>query len=142
MRFMKISIDRDSVCMGDDVDSHRVLLDVRPQRTLGSLLAEALRRYPLASVGGEISWIAEVTYGSYRADERGLTHPPMSHALALLHVPYPEGEKAIIPLNRYFLDMTLREMAERAGGAEVTLNFHYLSEGARWRPEDFIARFE
>ncbi|KAB1903516.1 hypothetical protein F8279_23525 [Micromonospora sp. AMSO1212t] len=139
---MQFSIDRDSVCMGDDVDSHRVTLDVRPHRTLGSLLAQALRKYRLASVGGEVSWIAEVTYGGYRRDERGFVHPPVSHALALLHVPYPEGETTIIPLSDYFLAMSLREMAERAGGAEVTLNFHYLSEGARWRPEEFIARYK
>ena len=141
MRAMQFSIDRDSVCMGDDIEAHRVTLDVRPDRTLGSLLAQALREYRLAAVGGEVSWIAEVTCGGYRPDERGLVHPPTSHALALLHVPYPEGEVSIIPLSNYFLGMPLRTMAERAGGAEVTLNFHYLSEGARWRPEDFIARF-
>ncbi|MBO4140816.1 hypothetical protein J5U46_11715 [Micromonospora tulbaghiae] len=139
---MQFSIDRDSVCMGDDVASHRLTLDVRPHRTLGSLLAQALRKYRLASVGGEVSWIAEVTYGGYRRDERGLVHPPVSHALALLHVPYPEGETTIIPLSNYFLAMSLREMAERAGAAEVILNFHYLSEGARWRPEEFIARYK
>ncbi|MET8065476.1 hypothetical protein [Micromonospora sp. NPDC005313] len=138
---MQFSIDRDSVCMGDDIDSHRVTLDVRPDRTLGSLLAQALRKYRLASVAGEVSWIAEVSYGGYRRDERGLVHPPMSHALALLHVPYPEGETTIIPLSNYFLTMPLREMAQQAGGAEVTLNFQYLSEGARWRSEDFIARY-
>ncbi|MBQ1041365.1 MULTISPECIES: hypothetical protein [unclassified Micromonospora] len=139
---MQFSIDRDSVCMGDDVDSHRVTFHVRPHRTLGSLLAQALRKYRLASVGGEISWIAEVTYGGYRSDERGSLHSPTTHALALLHVPFPEGETTIIPLSNYFLSMPLREMAERAGGAEVTLNFHYLSEGARWRPEEFIARYK
>ncbi|MET7470915.1 hypothetical protein ACFYON_23215 [Micromonospora sp. NPDC005686] len=40
-----------------------------------------------------------------------------------------------------FLTMPLREMAQQAGRAEVTLNFQYLSEGARWRSEDFIARY-
>ncbi|MDO3686384.1 hypothetical protein [Micromonospora sp. C28ISP2-4] len=139
---MLISIDRDSVCMGDDVDSHRVTLDVRPDRTLGSLLAQALREYRLASVAGEVSWIAEVSYGGYRRDEHGVVHPPVSHALALLHVPYPEGETTVIPLSSYFLAMPLREMAQRAGGAEVTLDFQYLSEGIRLRPDEFVARYK
>ncbi|AYF27847.1 hypothetical protein CSH63_10435 [Micromonospora tulbaghiae] len=141
MSAVLISIDRDSVCMGDDVASHRVTLDVDPDRTLGSLLAQALREYRLASVGGEVSWIAEVSYGGYRRDEHGVVHAPVSHGLALLHVPYPDGETTIIPLSNHFLAMPLREMAGRAGGGAVTLDFRYLSEGARWRPEEFVARY-
>ncbi|MGC4897132.1 hypothetical protein [Micromonospora sp. DT31] len=138
---MQFSIDRDSVCMGDDVASHRVTLDVDPDRTLGSLLAQALREYRLASVAGEVSWIAEVTYGGYRRDEHGVVQSPWSHGLALLHVPYPVAETTVIPLSDHFLAMPLREMARRAGGGEVTVEFRYLSEGVRQRPEQFVARY-
>jgi len=40
--------------MGDDVDSHQWTLDVDPDRTLGSLVSQALREYRLASAAGEV----------------------------------------------------------------------------------------
>jgi len=51
---VQILVDRDSVCMGDDVDSHQWTLDVDPDRTLGSLVSQALREYRLASAAGEV----------------------------------------------------------------------------------------
>lgn len=138
---MQIIVDRDSVSMGDDVDSHRWTLDVDPERTLGSLVSQALREYRLASVAGEVSWVVEVCLGSYRRDEHGALHSPSSYQLALLHVPYPTGEATVTALSRYFLATPVGKMAQRAEGGEVKLHFRYLSEGFRQRPEEFVARY-
>jgi hypothetical protein len=138
---MQLVVDRDSVCMGDDTDSHRWTLDVDPDRTLGSLLSQALREYRLASVSGEVSWVAEVRYGGYERDEHGNVRSPASHGLALLHVPYPDGETTVTALSGHFLRMPVREIARRARGGEVRLHFRYLSEGVRQRPERFVAQY-
>jgi hypothetical protein len=138
---MQILLDRDSVCMGDDTDPHHRTLDVDPDRTLGSVLSQALREYRLASVAGEVSWVAEVRLGRYERDEHGTVHSPTSHGLALLHVPYPTGEPTVTALSRHFLATRVGELARRARGGQVTLHFRYLSEGAQQRPDQFAALY-
>lgn len=138
---MQILLGRGSVSMGDDVDDHRRTLDVDPGRTLGSLLADALDTYPLASVAGEVSWVAEVVLGGYRRDEHGNLRSPEAHGLALLHVPYPTGEATVVPLNGYLLRTTVGELARRVPGDDLELHFRYLSDGQRYRKDQFVARY-
>jgi hypothetical protein len=132
---MRIVVDRDSVHAGDDTDDHRRTLDVDPDRTLGSLVSQVLREYPLASVVGEVSWLVEVRLGHH---EDGTGHSPTSHALALLHVPYPRSEATVTALSRNHLRTAVGEMARRG---EVRLHFRYISEGKRRRTDEFAALY-
>ncbi|QGQ18455.1 hypothetical protein GC089_03270 [Cellulomonas sp. JZ18] len=138
---MEITLSRGSVCMGDDVDDHRRTVDVDPDRTIGSVLADALEDYPLASVSGEVSWVAEVHLGDHERDEHGTRRSPVHHGLALLHVPYPTGEATVTPLSGYFLRTRVGELARRTRGGQVALHFRYLSDGQRHTREQFVALY-
>ena len=52
--------DRDSVCAGDDTESHRAAFDL-PAATVRELVAAAMRACPLASIaGGRATWLVDV----------------------------------------------------------------------------------
>jgi hypothetical protein len=54
---MKVRVNRDSVCAGDDVDAHDVLLDLPDAETLDALVASILRAYELPRIqGGKATW--------------------------------------------------------------------------------------
>ncbi|MCD9033025.1 hypothetical protein LDO32_14945 [Luteimonas sp. Y-2-2-4F] len=62
----EISVDRDSVCMADDVDPHAARVHIRADAPVGALLDAALRACPLAAIaGGRATWIV-------RASGRGI----------------------------------------------------------------------
>lgn len=138
---MQFALNRDSVHAGDDTVSHQRSLDVDPDRTLGALVSQALRDYPLPYVMGEVSWLVEVRLGRYETDEHGTRHSPTSCGLALLHVPYPTREATVTALNRHFLQTPVGELARQARGGEVKLHFRYITEGQRQRPDEFAALY-
>ena len=55
-----ITADRDSVCAGDDCESHDHAFSVPPQATVAALIELATAACPLASIsGGEATWIVQ-----------------------------------------------------------------------------------
>jgi hypothetical protein len=54
---MKVRVNRDSVCAGDDIEAHDRLLDLPDVETLDALVASVLRAYELPRIqGGEATW--------------------------------------------------------------------------------------
>jgi hypothetical protein len=54
---MKVRVNRDSVCAGDDIEAHDRLLDLPDAETLDALAANVLRAYELPRIqGGEATW--------------------------------------------------------------------------------------
>jgi hypothetical protein len=54
----EVSVDRDSVCAGDDCVSHEAGLVLPAEAGIGELLRQALRVCPLPSIeGGRASWL-------------------------------------------------------------------------------------
>lgn len=54
---MNVCVTRDSVCAGDDVESHEQLVATPPADTLEGVLAAVLRTYVLPSIqGGHATW--------------------------------------------------------------------------------------
>jgi hypothetical protein len=52
-----VAIDRDSVCMGDDVDDHRSHLELEDGLSLSQAIARIRDQYSLASIaGGKATW--------------------------------------------------------------------------------------
>ncbi|MEI5671701.1 MULTISPECIES: hypothetical protein [unclassified Nocardioides] len=54
---MKVTVDRDSVAMGDDTESHERTLDVPGETTLGAFLAHLT---PGVSVAGSATWVVRL----------------------------------------------------------------------------------
>jgi hypothetical protein len=64
-RFEMLSIlvkaDRDSVCAGDDCESHQVIFSVPASHTVLDLLSAAWSACPLPDIaGGEATWLIEI----------------------------------------------------------------------------------
>ncbi len=54
---MRVRVDRDSVCAGDDIDAHDLVLDLPDAETLDALVAAVLRAYALPQIeGGKATW--------------------------------------------------------------------------------------
>jgi hypothetical protein len=54
---MKVRVNRDSVCAGDDIDAHDLVLDLPDAETLEALVASVLRAYELPQIqGGKATW--------------------------------------------------------------------------------------
>lgn len=59
---IRIRVDRDSVCAGDDAVSHGATLCVASSCNLLELLGAAWRACPLASIaGGQATWLIDVS---------------------------------------------------------------------------------
>jgi hypothetical protein len=57
VRPMKVRVNRDSVCAGDDVEAHDLVLDLPAAETLAALVASVLRSYELPQIhGGKATW--------------------------------------------------------------------------------------
>jgi hypothetical protein len=57
---MRITVDRTSVAMGDDVFPHTETFSVPPETTLAAVVARLVERHYLASIaGGKATWILE-----------------------------------------------------------------------------------
>ena len=55
---LRISIDRDSVCAGDDIDSHRIELEFDEKATIQDLINKIKKINYLAQIsGGKATWI-------------------------------------------------------------------------------------
>src|SRR5690606_32429053 len=58
---IRITVDRDSVCAGDDVISHEAMFSIGSSCNVFELLSAALRACPLASIaGGQATWLIDV----------------------------------------------------------------------------------
>jgi hypothetical protein len=54
------TVDRDSVCAGDDTEPHSAVFATNSQCTVAELLAQARRASPLASIaGGKATWLID-----------------------------------------------------------------------------------
>ena len=54
------TVDRDSVCAGDDSDPHSAVFATSAQATVAELVAQARRASPLASIaGGKATWLID-----------------------------------------------------------------------------------
>ncbi|OHT72893.1 hypothetical protein BKG70_09420 [Mycobacteroides chelonae] len=61
---MHIHIDRESVAMGDDVESHAEVWNFRDDARLGDVLVRIINQHFLASVAGEVAWKVFAQNGS------------------------------------------------------------------------------
>ncbi|CDF62025.1 hypothetical protein XFF4834R_chr25190 [Xanthomonas citri pv. fuscans] len=58
---IQITADRDSVCAGDDCDSHRATFSIAASSNVLEVLAAAWRACPLAGIaGGQATWLLDV----------------------------------------------------------------------------------
>lgn len=103
-----VSVDRDSVCAGDDCEPHRVSINVPATTTLGAFLQTLRDSHFLASIqGGEATWGIE-----YRSS--GTTR-----SLGIVAQQWAIPRLLISP-------ETL--VADLMAGAEALLYFRYLSQ--------------
>ena len=136
---MQVTVDRDSVCMGDDCEDHARTLEVPPDTRVGDLLPDLLSRPFLAHVAGEVSWLVELRFGRDEVVGAEWRRAPRV-AVALLHVPYPGGAPTIIALNDVLLRETLGRTSE-AHHAPVAVHFGYLSAGQQVPVPAFAERY-
>jgi hypothetical protein len=62
---MKVIVDRDSVCAGDDAVSHTVSFDIDPACSIVELIQKAQQACPLAGIaGGRATWLIDVAAGA------------------------------------------------------------------------------
>jgi hypothetical protein len=136
---MLVTVDRESVAMGDDVDSHVQTIKADPSLTVGALLGRLMHpgHPPLASVAGEVSWLFELQLatGPDRWKDRA------SEPLALVNVPDNGEPPCIIPLSTWHLQRSLRELAKRSTDGSVTLYFRYCMSGHRMSYAWFAQQF-
>jgi hypothetical protein len=60
MNALKATVDRDSVCAGDDCDPHNASFDTSTDATLAEFVQQAARACPLASIaGGRATWLVD-----------------------------------------------------------------------------------
>lgn len=68
---MRITLDRESVASGDDVDFHETTIEMQDDSTIGDLLARVrAMRYVPSIWGGMATWIVRV--GDYRGKPIGV----------------------------------------------------------------------
>lgn len=60
---LTIKVDRDSVAMGDDVESHAETWEMPDDATLGEVIVRAVDGFYLASVAGRVAWTLEDSAG-------------------------------------------------------------------------------
>ena len=59
-RQLRATVDRDSVCAGDDCESHEATFAISRQCRVGEFLLEAKRASPLAGIaGGQATWLID-----------------------------------------------------------------------------------
>lgn len=136
---MQVTVDRDSVCMGDDCEDHARTLEVPPDTRVGALLTDLLSRPFLAHVAGEVSWLVELRFGRDEVVGAEWRRAPRV-AVALLHVPYPSGAPTVVALNDFLLRETLGRTSE-VHRAPVAVHFGYLSAGQQVPVDAFAARY-
>lgn len=136
---MLLTVNRDSVCMGDDVHDHAVELDVDGAGSVGAVVADLLGRYRLACVAGEVAWRIELRSGRYEVVGERLRAPERLD-LALLHMPDRDGGPTFIPLAPHLLDASFGDTLRALGEGPAWVHFTYISDGARVR-ETELARY-
>jgi hypothetical protein len=58
LRLLTVTVDRDSVCAGDDCDSHEAKFEILASASVLELLSTAFQASPLAGVaGGQATWL-------------------------------------------------------------------------------------
>ncbi|MFD1714308.1 hypothetical protein ACFSBZ_07495 [Amnibacterium flavum] len=124
-------VDRDSVAMGDDVESHEVAWEFEDHACAGDVLDRVLSSHYLASVSGDVSWSLNLgrfdvmpreDYTSIRAVE--------TRVAAVVHVPL-HGSSDVITLSSRLLFQPLVRMPQWAVSEGVyAVDFTYSSEGA------------
>ena len=66
---VKIKFDRDSVCLGDDIDSHNVSFDVDEEMTIDDFIKFLYSKANIARIGGgEATWILQLRNGRFYID--------------------------------------------------------------------------
>lgn len=63
---LRAIVDRDSVCAGDDCESHEAAFLTSAQTTVAEFLRQAMRASPLAGIaGGQATWLIDTAgYGN------------------------------------------------------------------------------
>jgi hypothetical protein len=124
-------VDRDSVAMGDDVESHEVAWQFEDHACPGDVLDRAITEHYLASVAGDVAWTLEV--GRFEVEPRdGYTsvRGVATHSAAVLVVPML-GSPSVLALNSYSLMQPFASAPERAVAERMwAVNFRYASGGA------------
>jgi hypothetical protein len=60
MNALKVTVDRDSVCAGDDCEAHNAAFETSADTTLAEFVQQAARACPLASIaGGQATWLVD-----------------------------------------------------------------------------------
>src|SRR6476660_9684717 len=97
---MMISVDRDSVAAGDDVDLHLTTVDLPEDTPLAEVVAHILGSRFLASIaGGKATWVLEG-----------------GHPLAVIAQEWPEPRflvDASLPMRQYGSSLRFRYLAQR-----------------------------
>jgi hypothetical protein len=125
---MLLVVNRDSVCMGDDVDDHAAELDVDGARPVSTVVTDVLGRYRLASVSGDVAWRIELRAGRYEVVD-GELRSPRHEPLALLRVPMGRSEPTLVPLAPDLLTVPFQDALSALGDRPAWLHFTYLSDG-------------
>ena len=69
IKLAKIMFDRDSVCLGDDINSHNVSFDVDEKMTIDDLIKFLYSGANIARIGGgEATWILQLRNGHFYMD--------------------------------------------------------------------------
>lgn len=82
---LTIKVDRDSVAMGDDVESHAETWEMPDDATLGEVIVRAVDGFYLASVAGRVAWTLEDSTGRLFAviEIDGVPWPPRATVQSL-----------------------------------------------------------
>ena len=118
---IRIRLDRDSVAMGDDVESHELAVELPDDATPADLLARAIDTRFLASVAGDVAWLLRV---------RGI----VSAAIIVEYSPLSSGPR-VLPLSRTFWQPISRWGNVTPEGEDYAADFAYVpnAELLAWR---------
>ena len=66
---VEIKFDRDSVCLGDDINSHEISFDVDEKMTIDDFIGFLYSKTSIARIaGGEATWILQLRSGHFYID--------------------------------------------------------------------------
>lgn len=136
-RVITVWVDRESVAMGDDTESHVRSWQLPDDAVPADVLVEVLGSSFLAHVVGDVAWT--VRAGRFDVEPRdGWTwvRPVDTSVAAVVHQSRA-GERLVTPLDRHLLFRPFTQGPTAPG--PYAMFFGYSSEGVTLRPQDFAA---
>ncbi|THG28450.1 hypothetical protein [Naasia lichenicola] len=133
-----VRVDRDSVAMGDDVESHIVEWEFPDHACGGDVLLRALDEHYLASVAGAVAWslwLGEFEFGEYRDGSPRLQEVRI-HPAALVTVPL-SGTPHVQILNSFLLTTPFPTASWADPSGRFGAEFSYHSGGGPIEVGDF-----